>query len=195
MTEMVVAQQSEADFAEVVNLITAARQHAYQAGNTTLIDLYWQAEAFISKKIGAAEWGDGVVEALARDLAITQPNLQGFTRRNLFRMRQFYEAYQNDQIVSPLVNSPHGQRKISCVKSMKFSMAMAKNLKSVMLDYLRKADNLVSIIDTTNLLHIIRTNQQIKNIANKTTKIPAPNSCLIDLMQHALGTPRRCAAT
>ena len=32
-----------------------------------------------------------------------QPNLRGFTRPNLFRMRQFYEAYRDGKKVSPLV--------------------------------------------------------------------------------------------
>jgi predicted nuclease of restriction endonuclease-like (RecB) superfamily len=32
-----------------------------------------------------------------------EPGLRGFTRRNLFRMRQFYEAYREDKKVSPLV--------------------------------------------------------------------------------------------
>jgi predicted nuclease of restriction endonuclease-like (RecB) superfamily len=68
-----------------------------------LIDLYWQVGAYISNKIKAAEWGDGVVDALAKHLALTQPNLKGFTRPNLFRMRQFYETYQGDQIVSALL--------------------------------------------------------------------------------------------
>lgn len=103
MSKNTVVKTEQPDFSEVVHLITAARQHAYQAVNTTLIDLYWQVGAYISNKIKAAEWGDGVVDALAKHLAVTQPNLQGFTRRNLFRMRQFYETYQNDQIVSPLV--------------------------------------------------------------------------------------------
>lgn len=103
MNKMVRSDASQPDFSEVVHLIAAARQHAYQAVNTTLIDLYWQVGAYISNKIKAAEWGDGVVDALAKHLAVTQPNLQGFTRRNLFRMRQFYETYQDDQIVSPLV--------------------------------------------------------------------------------------------
>lgn len=103
MKRMPKPQEAEADFAEVVGLITAARQHAWQAVNTALIELYWQVGAYISKKIKAAEWGDGVITALARHLAITQPNLKGFTRPNLFRMRQFYETYQDDQIVSPLV--------------------------------------------------------------------------------------------
>ena len=103
MSKTSVIKTDRPDFSEVVHLIAAARQHAYQAVNTTLIELYWQVGAYISNKIKAAEWGDGVVDALAQHLAITQPNLQGFTRRNLFRMRQFYETYQNDQIVAPLV--------------------------------------------------------------------------------------------
>jgi predicted nuclease of restriction endonuclease-like (RecB) superfamily len=91
------------DFSEIVQLIEAARTHAYQAVNTTLIELYWQVGAYLSAKLEAAEWGDGVVDELARHLAVTQPNLKGFTRPNLFRMRQFYEAYREDKIVSPLV--------------------------------------------------------------------------------------------
>jgi len=65
--------------------------------------LYWEVGAYISDKIASAQWGDGVVDQVARHLAQTQPNLQGFTRRNLFRMRQFYETYRDDPIVSPLV--------------------------------------------------------------------------------------------
>ena len=91
------------DFTEITQLIVAARQRAVQAVNTALIDLYWQVGQTISHKIAAAEWGDGVVVQLAAHLAQTQPGLRGFTRPNLFRMRQFYEAYQGDEIVSPLV--------------------------------------------------------------------------------------------
>ena len=32
-------------------------------------------------------------------IARSQPGLRGFTRRNLFRMRQFYEAYRGGEIV------------------------------------------------------------------------------------------------
>lgn len=91
------------DFADIAQLIATARQRAVQAVNTTLIELYWQIGEHISRKIAAAEWGDGVVDQLARYLAQTQPGLRGFTRRNLFRMRQFYEAYAGNEFVSPLV--------------------------------------------------------------------------------------------
>jgi len=91
------------DFAEITRLIASARQRAYQAVNTALIDLYWQVGAYLSGKIKAAEWGEGVVEQLAQHLASTQPGLKGFTRRNLFRMRQFYEAYPDPQLVTALL--------------------------------------------------------------------------------------------
>ena len=90
-------------FAEVAKLIAAARQRAVRSVNTTLIELYWQVGEYISRKIEAAEWGDGVVMQLADYLARTQPGLRGFTRPNLFRMRQFYETYQADKKVSALL--------------------------------------------------------------------------------------------
>lgn len=90
-------------FDEVIHLIDAARQKAYQAVNTSLIELYWQVGAYISHKMASAEWGDGVIKELAGYLAKTQPNLKGFTRPNLFRMRQFYETYCDDPIVSAVL--------------------------------------------------------------------------------------------
>lgn len=90
-------------FDDVLHLIDSAKQRAYLAVNTTLIELYWQVGELISKKIASAEWGDGVVSQLADFIAQTQPNLRGFTQRNLFRMRQFYDTYQGDIKVSALL--------------------------------------------------------------------------------------------
>lgn len=90
-------------FGEVLALIQSARARAYQAVNTELVGLYWQVGEYISRKLASAEWGDGVVDSLAQYLAETQPGLQGFTRPNLFRMRQFYESYTDSEKVSPLV--------------------------------------------------------------------------------------------
>jgi predicted nuclease of restriction endonuclease-like (RecB) superfamily len=92
----------EAGFAEIVSLIAAARQRALQSVNTTLIDLYWQVGEYISRKIEASEWGDGIVPQLAEYIARTQPGQRGFTRDNLFRMKQFYETYRDNPIVGPL---------------------------------------------------------------------------------------------
>jgi predicted nuclease of restriction endonuclease-like (RecB) superfamily len=91
------------DFAEITRLIESARQRAYQAVNTALIELYWQVGAYLSAKIKAAEWGEGVIEQLARHLASTQPGLRGFSAQNIWRMRQFHEAYHGQVILSPLL--------------------------------------------------------------------------------------------
>jgi predicted nuclease of restriction endonuclease-like (RecB) superfamily len=92
-TAVAAGVQADEGFDAIVELIDAARQRAYRAVNTALIGLYWQIGEHISRKIAAAEWGDGVVDRLAMHIARTQPGLRGFTRPNLFRMRQFYEAY------------------------------------------------------------------------------------------------------
>ena len=83
----------ETSFAEVVGLIEQARQRAYQAVNSELVGLYWRIGEYISTKLAAAVWGECVVDSLAQHLARTMPGQRGFTRRNLFRMRQFFEAY------------------------------------------------------------------------------------------------------
>lgn len=93
---------AEADFVEVVHLIQAARQGAFQSVNTALIDLYWRVGKYISRKIETAAWGEAVVEQLAGFIKRRHPEIRGFNRPNLFRMRQFYEIYRSDAIVSPL---------------------------------------------------------------------------------------------
>jgi predicted nuclease of restriction endonuclease-like (RecB) superfamily len=103
MTKQAIDSAVEKSFTEVVQLIQSAKQRAVQTVNTQLIELYWQVGSYISQKLAKAEWGDGVVMQLAAYLAQTQPGLRGFTRPNLFRMRQFYETYRQDEKVSPLV--------------------------------------------------------------------------------------------
>ena len=96
-------QTLEASFAEVVDLIQQARQRTFQTVNTELIDLYWQVGEYISRKLETAIWGEGVVDQLARYIVQTHPDIKGFTRASLFRMRQFYETYRDDEKVAPLV--------------------------------------------------------------------------------------------
>jgi predicted nuclease of restriction endonuclease-like (RecB) superfamily len=93
----------EAGFTEIVRLIGASRERAMQAVNTALIELYWQIGEVISRRVAAAQWGEGTVDQLASYIARWEPGIRGFSRSNLLRMRQFYETYRDDQIVAPLV--------------------------------------------------------------------------------------------
>ena len=99
----VVVRSEEQGFSEIAQLIEAARERTLRAVNTALIDLYWQIGQTLSRRIQSAEWGEGVVDRLVTYLARTQPGLRGFTRANLFRMRQFFETYRDEEKVVPLV--------------------------------------------------------------------------------------------
>jgi predicted nuclease of restriction endonuclease-like (RecB) superfamily len=48
-------------------------------------------------------WGKGTVGELALYIQRQQPGVRGFSAQNLWRMRQFFEAYRVEPKLSPLV--------------------------------------------------------------------------------------------
>jgi predicted nuclease of restriction endonuclease-like (RecB) superfamily len=99
----VATTQVETAFGEVVKLIRTAREHVVRAVNIELIDLYWGVGEFLHHKIEADGWAKGTVVQLAAYIAQREPGLRGFSPQNLWRMRQFFEAYRDDPKLSPLV--------------------------------------------------------------------------------------------
>ena len=92
--------KQEAQFSEVVGLIQQARSNACKAVNVEMINCYWQVGEYISKRVTASFWGEKTIDELASHIQAKHPELKGFDRRGLYRMRQFYETYYNSQIVS-----------------------------------------------------------------------------------------------
>ena len=90
------------DFAEVLGHIQQARQRVLAQANTALIDLYWRVGQTLSHKVAQAGWGKGVVSELARYIAQADPTIHGFSDKNLWRMKQFFETYQGDAQLSAL---------------------------------------------------------------------------------------------
>jgi predicted nuclease of restriction endonuclease-like (RecB) superfamily len=90
------------DFAEVLGHIQQARQRVLAQANTALIDLYWRIGQTLSHKVVQAGWGKGVVSELARYIAQADPTIHGFSDKNLWRMKQFFETYQGDEQLSAL---------------------------------------------------------------------------------------------
>ena len=97
------AKDDETAFAEVVGLIRAARQRAAQAVNTAVVDLYWHIGQYLHHKIEADGWAKGTVVQLAAYVARREPGRRGFSAQNLWRMRQFYQAYPAAAILSTLL--------------------------------------------------------------------------------------------
>ncbi|MEM9219286.1 MAG: PDDEXK nuclease domain-containing protein [Cyanobacteria bacterium P01_F01_bin.150] len=91
------------DFGEVLKQIQRSRQKVFSQVNTALIDLYWYIGQTISQKVQTETWGKGVVKELAEYIAQNEPGIKGFSDKNLWRMKQFYETYQSDERLMPLV--------------------------------------------------------------------------------------------
>jgi predicted nuclease of restriction endonuclease-like (RecB) superfamily len=90
-------------FSEIINLIKQSRSNAIRAINAELIDLYWNIGKYISIKMDEAEWGDSVVLELAKYIQQNEPEIKGFSDKNIWRMKQFYETYKDFPKLSPLV--------------------------------------------------------------------------------------------
>ena len=85
----------QSQFGHITNLIDQAKQSAYQAVNTELINLYRNIGEYLYQQVENHGWGKSVVKQLSEYLKTTQPNVKGFSSQNLWRMKQFYEGYKD----------------------------------------------------------------------------------------------------
>ena len=91
------------EFQELVRMIESARERAWNAVNAELVGLCWEIGKWLCARCTDAKWGDKVINAAAEYLASNFPEAKGFSRPGLYRMRQFYELYKDDEFVSPVV--------------------------------------------------------------------------------------------
>lgn len=90
-------------FTDIIQLIKQSRTTAIKAVNAELISLYWNIGEHISKKIEKSEWGDSVVTELANFIQTQEPEIKGFSDKNIWRMKQFYENYKDFPKLSTLL--------------------------------------------------------------------------------------------
>lgn len=95
--------QYEKHFKKVINIIESRKARAYYKVNEELILMYYDVGKYISIQSKNFEHGDSFIHKLADFFQKNYPNLKGFTRRGLYRMKQFYELYKDNEKVSPLV--------------------------------------------------------------------------------------------
>lgn len=77
------------------------------AVNKELIKLYWEIGKDLVEKQEKDGWGNRVLEKVAVDIQNEFPGVEGFSRRNLFRMKSFYQAYEKvPQAVAQLDDLP-----------------------------------------------------------------------------------------
>ena len=90
-------------FDEIISIIDNARTRALKAVNAELIQMYWNVGEYLSSLCANSGFGDKVIDEVAAYIAEANPGVKGFNRRGLYRMKQFYETYKDDEFVTPLV--------------------------------------------------------------------------------------------
>ncbi|MCC5945238.1 MAG: DUF1016 family protein [Bernardetiaceae bacterium] len=93
----------QAFITEVKSRIRSAQYEAMKKVNQAHIQLNWDLGKMIVQKQSEKGWGKSVVEQIAKDLQAEFVGIKGFSSRNLWRMRQFYETYYQSTILPPLV--------------------------------------------------------------------------------------------
>lgn len=97
---------------DIKGKIRTAQYESFKAVNKELINLYWSIGEDIAEKQEKLGWGKGVVTHLAEELQKEFPGTGGFSTANIWRMRNFYNQYSNNEKLAPLV------REISWTKNI-----------------------------------------------------------------------------
>lgn len=87
----------------LIKIIDNSRKNALRKVNEELISMYWQVGEFLSKESEKASFGDSYIDTISNEIQTAFPGIKGFNRRGLYRMKQFFETYKDNELVSPLV--------------------------------------------------------------------------------------------
>jgi predicted nuclease of restriction endonuclease-like (RecB) superfamily len=89
--------------------IRVSRVRAHLAVNKELILLYWRIGNGILERQKLLGWGSKVIEQLSQDLRAAFPEVGGFSKQNLWYMRQFATEYPGDTFIQqPIGEIPWG---------------------------------------------------------------------------------------
>lgn len=87
--------------------IRSAQIRGAIAVNRELINLYWDIGKEIFERRELDGWGNNALDRISKDLQREFPGIEGFSRRNMFRMKAFYQAYAKvPQLVAQLKELP-----------------------------------------------------------------------------------------
>lgn len=165
---------------QIKTKVKAAQIKASVSVNKELIKLYWEIGKIICDKQTKSKWGDAVVDMLAKDLKREFPEMKGFSRANLFSIRQWHLFYSKmDEKVQQLVGQlPWGHNIVIINKIKDPNQAIFYLNEAIKNNWSRNV-----------LVHQIESRLHSRNgkvINNFITTLPAPQS---DLARQTLKDP------
>ena len=96
---MNLVKENYAEFlAEVKTQIKSSQAKAALSVNASLIAMYWNIGEMIAENQALFEGRNDYIEQLAKDIQREFPGIKGFSRTNLFSIRQFYLFYRSDSV-------------------------------------------------------------------------------------------------
>lgn len=90
-------------FDEITNFVNNAKNNTYRKVNQDLIKTYYWVGKRISEISKTSKNSSNLIDRLANHFKEHHPDLKGFNRRGLYRMKQFYEVYKDEDRVIPLL--------------------------------------------------------------------------------------------
>jgi predicted nuclease of restriction endonuclease-like (RecB) superfamily len=95
-------------FHSIKNQIKNTQIKAALKVNNELILLYYHLGKQIVEKQSQEQWGNGIIEQLSKDLKSAFSDINGFSKSNLYAMRQFYLVFSNfHQVGGKLEDIPY----------------------------------------------------------------------------------------
>lgn len=94
---------------DIKERLKTAQIRAAMAANSELVKFYWQLGKDIIEKQKTFSWGEHFLEQFSNDIKKLFPEMQGFSVRNIYRMKQFAQLYPDLLILpQPVANLPWG---------------------------------------------------------------------------------------
>ena len=109
-SEMIATKEYRDWLVDIKQRVQRAQLKAATAVNTALLEFYWSLGADIVQKQKHAAWGSGFLKQLSEDLMAEFPDMKGFSKRSLERIRKWYLFYCNcDTGCAAIVKQPVSQ--------------------------------------------------------------------------------------
>lgn len=160
--------------------IKSAQYNAALSVNSILLNLYWDIGKEIVEKQNNKEWGSGFIEQFSSDMRKSFPDIKGFSRRNIYAIRQWYLFYsiQFEFVPQVVAQIPWGHNRLIISKTKNIDKAIFYATVTIEKGWSR--DNLEIQIDNNYF------ERKGKSITNFEKTLPSPQS---DLAQETIKDP------
>jgi predicted nuclease of restriction endonuclease-like (RecB) superfamily len=108
-SDLIIDKEYKAWLSEIKLKVRNAQIQATLKVQTELLTFYWEFGADIVAKQTQAQWGDGVIDQLSRDLMAEFPDMKGFSRRNLMYIKKWHLFYRSATLPMSIVQQPVAQ--------------------------------------------------------------------------------------